>query len=104
MDNIIQNEKTKVPTGIKLNDKDYLNCLLSCLKELVKNYSVVLTEASNQTLYNTYKIMFDKYSSLQREAYLLSFKLGWYTLEPLESNKINNKFQMLNKEYQDLNI
>ena len=61
MNNQIQNIKTEVPSGIKLNDKDYLNSLLSCLKERVKNYSVVLTEASNENLYNAYKTMFDKY-------------------------------------------
>ena len=104
MNNTIQNEKTNVPTGVKLNDKDYLNSILSCLKEMVKNYSTVLTEASNQTLYNNYKIMFDKYSSLQRETYELAFKLGWYSLEVSDTNKITNKYQTSNQEYQDLNI
>ena len=32
------------------------NATLTCLKEMVKNYAVVLTEASNETLYNDYKI------------------------------------------------
>ena len=54
--NKICNPKTSVPTGKSLNDKDYLNCLLSTLKEMVKNYSVALTEASNKNLYNNYKI------------------------------------------------
>ena len=58
MNNQIQNQKVEVPSGIKLNDKDYLNSLLSCLKEMVKNYSVVLTETSNESLYNKYKEMF----------------------------------------------
>ena len=99
MNNQIQNPKTEVPTGIKLNNKDYLNSLLSCLKEIVKNYSVVLTEASNEHLYKTYKIMFDKYIELQREVFELSFKKGWYTLESSENNNINNKYQTLNQEY-----
>ena len=104
MNNQIQNPKTEVPTGIKLNNKDYLNSLLSCLKEIVKNYSVVLTEASNEHLYKKYKIMFDKYIELQREVFELSFKKGWYTLESSENNKINNKYQTLNQEYMNLNI
>lgn len=104
MNNQIQNQKTEVPSGIKLNDKDYLNSLLSCLKEMVKNYSVVLTEASNENLYNTYKTMFDKYSSLQREVFELAFKKGWYVLETVETNKISNKYLTLNNEYTDLNI
>ena len=104
MNNQIQNPKTNVPTGTKLNDKDYLNSLLSCLKEMIKNYSTVLTEASNENLYNTYKIMFDKFVVLQREVFELAFRKGWYILETAENNKISNKYQTLNQEYLDLNI
>ena len=104
MNNQIQNQKTEVPSGIKLNDKDYLNSLLSSLKDMVKNYSVALTEASNENLYNTYKTMFDTYSNLQREVFELSFRKGWYVLETAETNKITNKYNTLNSEYMDLNI
>lgn len=104
MNNQIQNQKTEVPSGIKLNDKDYLNSLLSCLKEMVKNYSVALTEASNESLFNTYKTMFDKYINLQRNVYELAFKNGWYKLEVADANKVSNKYLMFNKEYTDLNI
>ena len=103
MNNQIQNPKTEVNAGTKLNDKDYLNCLLSTLKEMVKNYSVVLTEASNENLYNTYKNMFDTYINLQREVFELAFRKGWYTLEVAESNKVSNKYQTLNQELMDLN-
>ena len=44
--NEIKNIKVDVPTGISLNDKDYLNSLLSSLKEMSKNYTLSLTEAS----------------------------------------------------------
>lgn len=104
MNNQIQNPKTEVPSGTTLNDKDYLNSLLSCLKEMVKNYSIVLTEASNENLYRTYKEMFDKYIELQREVYELAFKKGWYVLEQAENNKISNKYLTLNQEYTALNI
>lgn len=104
MNNQIQNSKTEVPSGIKLNDKDYINSLLSSLKEMVKNYSVVLTEASNENLYNKYKIMFDKYINLQREVFEIAFKKGWYVLESAETNKVSNKYLTLNNEYIDLNI
>ena len=40
--NKICNPKTNTPTGIELNDKDYLNSLLSCLKEMEKNYTLAL--------------------------------------------------------------
>ncbi len=34
----ISNPKTEVPTGIELNDKDYITSLLTCLKDIEKNY------------------------------------------------------------------
>jgi len=100
--NQISNTKTEVEKGTTLNDKDYMNSLLSCLKEMVKNYSVVLTEASNENLYNEYKTMFDEFSNLQREVYELMFRKGWYTIEKVEQQKLDTKYQTLNQEFTDL--
>jgi len=100
--NKISNPKTEVSTGIKLNDKDYLTALLTCLKELEKNYVIALTEASNEELYREYKDMFDSYANMQREVYELMFRKGWYCLEKAEKQKISNKYQMLNQELTDL--
>ena len=91
-----------VEGGIELNDKDYINSVLSTLKELVKNYAVSLTEASNETLYSKYKTMFDEYSSLQREVYEIMFRFGWYELEKSDNNKIDEKYNMLNQEFTKL--
>ena len=101
--NEICNPKTEVAKGKIINDKDYINSLLSSLKEMVKNYAIALTEASNETLYNEYKTMFDEYSSLQREVYELMFKKGWYTIEKAEQQKLDSKYQTLNQEFTDLN-
>ena len=100
--NKISNPKTEVPTGKVLNDKDYINSLLTSLKEMTKNSVLAMTEASNEHLYNSYKSMFDKYISLQRDVYELMFRNGWYTLEKAETQKINEKIQMLNQELSDL--
>lgn len=100
--NKVCNPKTEVPIGVELNDKDYINCLLSSLKEMLKNYTVVLTEASNENLYNSYKEMFDNYASLQRDVFELMFRKGWYCLEKAETQKISDKSQTLNQEISDL--
>ena len=100
--NKISNSKVEVPNGKELNDKDYLNCLLSSLKEMVKNYAVVLTEASNENLYSSYKSMFDNYVLLQREVYELMFRNGWYSLEQAELQKISTKAEMLMQELNNL--
>ena len=102
MNNEIKNEKSNVPTGKNMNDKDYINSLLSSLKDMCKNYSIALTEASNETLYNKYKSMYDTYSKLQRDVFELMFRKGWYVLESSPTDKINNKFNNLKQEFNDL--
>lgn len=104
MNNQISNPKVEVPTGIACNDKDYLNSLLSCLKEMSKNYVMAMTEASNESLFEKHKQVFLTLISLQREVYELMFRKGWYILEKSDTQKINQKLQTLSKEYQDLHI
>ena len=98
----IQNQKTEVPTGIELNDKDYMNSLLSTLKEMTKNYATFLTETSNEYLYEEIKKFFDDTLELQRETYELMFQNGWYVLEEADEQKVNEKYNMLNQEFDDL--
>lgn len=102
--NKITNPKTETPTGINMNDKDYLTCLLTILKEMSKNYATAMTEASNETLYKSYHAVFTEISNLQRETYELMFQNGWYALEKAETTKITEKYNTLSQEYQDLNI
>jgi len=101
--NKIANQKVEVPSGMTLNDKDHINDLLSSLKTMAKDYVVILTEASNETLYNQYYEQFLNIITLQRQTYELMFRFGWYSLEKAPTNKINEKFQMLSQEFQELN-
>lgn len=102
--NKITNPKTKAIPGIQMNDKDYLTCLLTILKEMTKNYSTAMTEASNEHLYKSYLSIFKEVSTLQRETYELMFQNGWYAMEKAETTKINEKYNILSTEYQDLNV
>lgn len=102
--NQISNPKKEVATGISMNEKDYITSLLSCLKEMEKNYAIAMTEASCENLYNSYKGVFNSIADLQREVYELMFRNGWYCLEKAETQKISKKFQTIQQEYQDLNI
>lgn len=102
--NKISNPKKETPTGINMNEKDYITCLLTILKDIEKNYCIAMTEASNETLYNSYKNTFDTIASLQRKTYELMFQNGWYSLEQAENTKIQEKYQMLSQEYQDLEL
>ena len=103
MSSKISNEQKKVPTGIDLNDKDYMTSLLSTLKCMEKDMAIALSEASNEELYNKYKKIFDTVAEYQREAYELMFKFGWYTLEAANNSKINSQYKTLKKEFNSLN-
>ena len=100
--NQISNPKTEVPTGIKMNDKDYITCLLTILKDMVKNYTIAMTEASCKSLYQQHLEAFLRIADLQRETYELMFQMGWYILEKADQKKIQDKYSSLNQEFTDL--
>lgn len=101
--NKVSNPKTEVQKGPNLNEKDYMTDLLSTEKAMLKNYTVALTEASNETLHQVYKEMFNEISMLQRKIYEVMFKNGWYELEKEEKTKIQEKLTKLNQELADMN-
>ena len=98
----IKNPETKVSKGMELNDRDYITCLLTSLKDIEKNYTIALTEASCENLYNKHKETFLSIAELQREVYELMFQKGWYKLETAENTKIKEKHQTLCQELSDL--
>ena len=100
--NKISNTKVEVPKGTTMNDKDYINSVLSSLKEMSKNYVCAMTEASNEYLYEEYFQMFNNISKLQRDVYEVMFQKGWYSLEEAPEMKVNQKYNMLTTEYNDL--
>lgn len=103
MNNEICNPEIEVAKGVNYNEKDYLNCLLTTLKEMSKNYTISMTEASCENLYNKYFATFQRISELQREVYELMFQFGWYKLEKAEQNKVNSKLNTLKQQLIDLN-
>lgn len=103
MNNEINNKKVSIPTGIELNDKDYLMTLLTFLKDMEKNLTVALTEASNKNLYKEFKTMFEEYATFQRKSYELMYKFGWYKLEKANKTKISTLMSNLETEITSLN-
>ena len=98
MNKEISNQKIEVEEGIELNDKDYINDLLTTLKCMVKDYTVALTEASNEELFSKYKEMYDKLLNLQRETFETMFRCGFYKSEEADATKITEKYQTLSQE------
>ena len=101
-DNKIGNIKTEVPSGIEMNDKDYLTSVLELEKNMSNNYSIALNEASNDYLYEDYFELFEDTKDAARELYNLMFKNGWYTLEKAQENKIQEKINCFETEMNEL--
>lgn len=100
--NEIKNAKKEVPTGIEMNDRDYLNSVLELEKNMSNNYSIALNEASNDYLYEDYFTLLEDTKDAAREAYNLMFQYGWYTLEEAEEQKVNDKIQCLEGKMKEL--
>ena len=87
--NKIENPKTPYEEGLEMNDKDYLNSILELEKNLSNNTAIALDEASNGELYEEFFTMLEDLKDAARECYDLAFRLGWYSLEPAEEEKID---------------
>lgn len=102
MNNKICNPKTEVEKGTTLNDKDYLEGVLTICKDLEKNLTVAMTEASHEEYYEKVLEMFEEIASLQREIYELYFRKGWFIIEPVQKEMLTEKYDMLAQELNDL--
>lgn len=101
--NEIKNPKMEVPTGIEMNDCDYLKSILELEKNMSNNYSIALNEASNDYLYEDYFTLFEDTKDAARELYNLMFQYGWYTIEEAEEQKVNNKVSCFETKLEELN-
>jgi len=99
--NKICNQKTEVSTTKEMNDENYLNSILECLKNITNNYSIALNEMSNETLYQRLFNLFKEAQDMQREVYELAFRKGWYTLEKAESSKIMQTYNQMESKLQE---
>lgn len=84
------------------NDQDYINYLLSLLKDLEKQYCLMMMEASNDWLYQLYRDFLLDISCLERKVYHALFVNGWYLLEKVEQDVLKEKYQLYFKKYKKL--
>lgn len=91
--NKVQNPETQVPKTPQMNDRDFVNDILTTEKYMTDAYSTALNEASNQVIYQDILSIFQETQNCQRNLYNLMFKNGWYSLESAEQQKIQQSFQ-----------
>jgi spore coat protein CotF len=90
--NQIQNPETQVPKTPQMNDRDFLDDMLTTEKYMTSAYNVFLHEASHQRLYQDMMSIFTETQNCQRELYNLMFKKGWYKLEAADQQKLQQSY------------
>lgn len=89
----IQNPSTEFPKTPQMNDRDFLNDMLSTEKYLSNSYSVALNEASHKQLYDDLLAIYTETQNMQHQLYNLMFQKGWYKLEAESAQKIQQSYQ-----------
>lgn len=89
----IQNPETQIPKTPQMNDRDYINDILSTEKYLSASYSTALNELSHQALYQDILTIFTETKNAQRELYNTMFRKGWYKLEAADPQKLQQSYQ-----------
>lgn len=76
-------------------EQDNIMILLELEKNIVKNYSTAITEASNDNLTSEITKLFSDSKQAQRELFNYSLSKGWYQLEQAPQDKISQEQQKL---------
>lgn len=78
-----------------MNDKDYLYYFLGCLRDLEKQYCLMITHANNQ-IYRDFLFTIINY---KRKVYSILFMNGWYLLDKEKENELREKYRLFLKQY-----
>ncbi|MCP3740550.1 spore coat protein [Rossellomorea sp. BNER] len=89
----IQNPKVQIPQTPQMNERDFVNDVLSMEKYMTDAYCTALNEASHQALYQDLLTIFNETQNAQREMYNAMFRKGWYKLEAVDQQKMQQSYQ-----------
>lgn len=89
----IQNPETSIPKTPQMNERDFVNDMLSTAKYMTDSYSTAMNEASNENIYQDLSTIFKETQDCQRNFYNLMFKNGWYSIETAQQQKIQQAYQ-----------
>lgn len=100
--NRICNRRVRVESGIKMNDRDYLENIFFLEQGLSNMYSNLLTKVSNDYLYEDFFELFEDSKDISRDIYDLLFKNGWLEVEKASNVEINDLNSKLNGMLADI--
>ncbi|WP_100400141.1 spore coat protein [Bacillus sp. FJAT-44742] len=89
----IQNQETQVPKSPAMNDRDFLNDILTTEKYMTSSYSIALNEASHESLYQDLAAIMNETQDSQRHLFNVMFEKGWYSFDAAQQNSLQQSFQ-----------
>lgn len=89
----IQNQSISIPQTPQMNERDFLNDILTTEKYFGNSYSIAITELSHQVLYQDILNLANESRNMQRELYNLMFQKGWYGLEVAPQETLTQSYQ-----------
>lgn len=88
--------------GLQMGVKDYFMLMLEFEKNMSNNYSYAMNEASSDDLYEDFFDMFTSVKDMARDIYSFLTQNGWYPVQNVEENKVNQEAQKLCDKLQKL--
>ncbi|MGY4689043.1 spore coat protein [Salibacterium sp. K-3] len=92
----IQNPETQIPKTPEMNDRDFLNDVLSTEKYMTSSYGYAMNEASHEDLYDDIAMIANETQNSQRTLFNLMFKKGWYSFSAADTNTLDQAYQQFN--------
>ncbi|SFP50169.1 spore coat protein [Salibacterium halotolerans] len=92
----IQNPQTQIPKTPEMNDRDFLNDMLSTEKYMTSSYGYAMNEASHEDLYDDIAMISSETQNLQRSLFNMMFKKGWYSFDAAQTNALSQSYQQFN--------
>ncbi|WP_018921883.1 spore coat protein [Salsuginibacillus kocurii] len=89
----ISNPKTEVPETPAMNDRDFINDMISTEKYLSSSYSIAMNEASHDALYRDINQIGNETQDCQRSLFNIMFKKGWYSFEAASPDALQQEAQ-----------
>jgi spore coat protein CotF len=87
--------------GPDMNDRDFINDLLTHEKHLASTYNIGLLEMQNPQLHNTVQGILSDIHNNQFKAFDLMFQKGWYKMKAADKQEVQQiKTQFTNYQTQ----
>lgn len=91
-----KSEQEPKQKGPEMNDRDYLNDILSTEKYLSNGFNTGLSEMQNPKLHQDVQNILNSVHQSQAQLFDLMFQKGWYKMEAAEQQQVSQAYTQFN--------